>query len=366
MKHKILVGLVAALASTGALAQSSVTIYGVIDTAVRYTTNADAAGDNKTVLADGIFQGSRLGFKGNEDLGGGTAAVFDLEAGYSINTGASGQGGLLFGRQAFVGLKNSSLGEVDFGRQYSLAFQTLGMYDPLGQGNANENDWQEAIEGVRFDNTVEYTGTWGPVKAQFQYSFGGVAGNTSANSTVGADLSYTQGPLSIGGVYQQSDSAAPATGSTPQVALWGIGASYVAGPATLTLNYFDSKRDAGFTAPVGTANTSYTSNAGNTQQRKDDVWTAGVLWTVAPSLVLTVGYMYDSVKNVTSSGNSGSIGTVYGVLDYNFSKRTDVYVELDNTKLGDGEITDTNSPVGAFGGGNSTRTGLSFGLRTKF
>ncbi|MDR3479706.1 MAG: porin, partial [Burkholderiaceae bacterium] len=65
MKHKILVGLVAALASTGALAQSSVTIYGVLDTAIRYTTNNDAAGDHKVVLGEGIFQGPRLGFKGN-------------------------------------------------------------------------------------------------------------------------------------------------------------------------------------------------------------------------------------------------------------------------------------------------------------
>ena len=65
-----------------------------------------------------------------------------------------------------------------------------------------------------------------------------------------------------------------------------------------------------------------------------------------------------------STGNSGSVGTVYGVLDYNLSKRTDVYVELDNTKLGDGEING-NSPVGNFGG-NTTRTGLAFGLRTKF
>jgi predicted porin len=366
MKHKILVGLVAALASTGALAQSSVTIYGVLDTAVRYTTNANAAGDNKTVLGEGIFQGPRLGFKGNEDLGGGNAAVFDLEAGIVINNGQSDQQGQLFGRQAFVGLKNSSLGEIDFGRQYGLAFQTLGNYDPLGQGNALENEWELFIEGIRFDNTVEYTGNWGPVKAQVQYSFGGVAGATNEGSTTGFDLSYTQGPLSIGGVFQQSVDV-----NSNDATLWGLGGSYVAGPATLTLSYFDSKRDAGFAKSAALsglplANTSLTSNAGNTQQRKDDVWTAGVLWQVAPSLALTVGYMYDSVKNVTSTGNSGSIGTVYGVLDYNLSKRTDVYVELDNTKLSDGEITDVNSPIGAFGGGNSTRTGFALGLRTKF
>ena len=126
MKKSLLAVAVLGAFSSAAMAQSSVTIYGVLDTAIRYTTNNDAAGDHKVVLGEGIFQGPRLGFKGNEDLGGGSAAVFDLEAGIVINNGQSDQQGQLFGRQAFVGLKNSSLGEIDFGRQYSLAFQTLG------------------------------------------------------------------------------------------------------------------------------------------------------------------------------------------------------------------------------------------------
>jgi predicted porin len=364
MKKSLLAVAVLGAFSSAAMAQSSVTIYGVIDTAVRYTTNADAAGDNKVVLGEGVFQGPRLGFKGTEDLGGGTAAVFQLESGFVINNGQSDQQGQLFGRQAFVGLKNSSVGEVDFGRQYGLAFQTLGAYDPLGQGNALENEWELFLEGIRFDNSIEYTGNWGPVKAQVQYSFGGQAGATNVGSTTAVDLSYTQGPLSIGGVYQQSVDA-----KSNDATLWGLGGSYVVGPATLSLSYFDSKRDPGF-AKSGTSGaplygTSYLANTNVNLQRTDDVWTTGVVWTVAPSLALTVGYMYDSVKNVSDAGDSGSVGTLYGVLDYNLSKRTDVYVELDNTKLKDGEIAG-NSAIGSFGGGNTTRTGLALGLRTKF
>ena len=136
MNKKNLVVLIAALAATSAYAQSSVTVYGLVDTAVRMTT-AEANGKSQTAMTEGAFQGPRVGFKGEEDLGGGTAAVFKLESGFLSNTGASDQQGQLFGRQAFVGLKDKSLGELDAGRQYGVAFDVLGNYDPLGVGKTH-------------------------------------------------------------------------------------------------------------------------------------------------------------------------------------------------------------------------------------
>jgi len=152
MKHKILAGLVASLAATGAFAQSSVTVYGVIDISANYTTNQNKAGDAVWSLGDsgaigdagqGAMSGSRLGLKGEEDLGGGSKAIFKVESGFTVNNGQSDQQGQLFGRQAFVGLKDKSMGELDFGRQYGLAFKVFANYDPLGQGNATENKWQQ-------------------------------------------------------------------------------------------------------------------------------------------------------------------------------------------------------------------------------
>jgi predicted porin len=245
----------------------------------------------------------------------------------------------------------------------------LGNYDPLGVGNFNENEWEAFIYGLRFDNTLKYSNTWGPVTAEVQYSIGGQAGQTSIGVTTGFSLAYTQGPFSIGGVYQQSTDA-----NSAEATIAGVGGSFVAGPATLYLQYFDAKRDAGFAKAASNsggplANTSMMGNSGNTRQRKDGMWTAGVLFQATPAMGYTVGYMYDSVKNESSLGDNGRISTIYAIADYNLSKRTDIYFDIDRTTLGGGEIGDANTIMGFVGaplGGNTSRTGAALGLRVKF
>ncbi len=377
MKKSILALAALAAISSTASAQSNVTMYGVIDTAVRYTSNqvtSTGALGNQTVLTEGAFQGPRIGFKGSEDMGGGTYAVFQLENGFFANDGSFDQQKQLFGRQAFVGLKDTTWGELDAGRQYGVAFDLLGNYDPLGIGNFNENEWESFIYGIRFDNTLKYTKSFGPVTAEVTYSLGGQAGTNSLGRTVGGALSYTQGPLSFGGVVQQSTDANDA-----KMKLAGLGGSFVAGPATLYLQYFEAKRDAGFQkggSGLGQplSNTSMTSNAGNTQQRKDGVWTVGALYQATPALGFTVGYMYDKIKDVNSFGDNGRISTAYAIADYNLSKRTDVYAAIDRTTLGGAEINDLNGVMpfagASLGAGDadaaSHRTGLAIGLRHKF
>lgn len=377
MKQKILAGLIAALASSAAMAQTNVTVYGVIDTTIRYTTNqvgANGALGSQTALTEGAFQGPRIGFKGEEDLGGGTSAVFKLENGFYSNNGAFDQQGQLFGRQEYIGLKDKTLGEIDLGRQYGIAFDVLGNFDPLGVGNFNENEWEAFIYGIRFDNSIKYTGTWGPVTAEFQYSMGGQTGTTSNGSTVGGALTYTDGGFSIAGVYQQSDAAVNPDGDTPQLTVAGIAGSAVVGPTTLYLQYFEAKRDAGFAKAASNsggalANTSLIpgNTAASGLQRKDDMWTAGVLWQAAPGWELTFGYMYDKIKNDVVASD-GRISTVYAIADYHLSKRTDVYIDFDRTSLGGAEVAQ-NSILGFAGaplGGASERNGAALGLRVKF
>ena len=369
MKKSLIAIAILGAFSSAAMAQSSVTVYGVLDTAVRFTTNADAAGDHQLSMNNGIFENSRLGFKGSEDLGNGTAAVFDLEAGFGSNNGQLANQGQLFGNQAWVGMKNATLGEVDAGRQYGLAYQTLGSYSALGrgvyteQGNAPELAWATKLYGVSFDNTVEYTGNFGPVQAQAQYSFGGVAGATSVGSTDAVAVKYGQGPFSVGGVYQQSKDA-----NANLLKVFGVGGSYVAGPATLFLSYTDAKRDAGFGAAASLngalANTSLMANTDATLRRTDNVWNAGVNFQATPAWTFTAGYMHDGVTNVSNLGNNGKVSTLYGVADYAFSKRTDVYVEVDTSNLKGGEVA--SADVLSVGGGNSQRTGMAAGLRVRF
>jgi predicted porin len=370
MKKSLIAIAILGAFSSAAMAQSSVTIYGDLDSAVRFTTNENTTGGHQLSLGNGIFENSRLGFKGSEDLGNGTAAVFDLEAGFNIGNGQSADQGQLFGNQSWVGLKNNTFGEVDAGRQYGLAYQTLGSYSALGrgvyteQGNAPELAWATKLYGVSFDNSVEYTGNFGPVQAQGQYSFGGVAGATSTGSTDAVALKYAQGPFSIGGVYQQSNDA-----NSRDLKVFGLGGSYVAGPATLFLSYTDAKRDAGFGSTVNVnggplSNTSLLANTNAVLRRTDNVWSTGVNFQATPAWNFTVGYMHDGVTNVSDLGNNGKVSTFYGVADYAFSKRTDVYFEVDNTNLKGGEIA--SADLVNVGGGNSQRTGIAAGLRVRF
>src|ERR1700734_1212016 len=117
MKRTLLAAAIPAIfLSTVAHAQSSVTLYGLIDEGFDFTTNGQ--GHRGYEMVSGDTAGSRWGLKGNEDLGGGLSAVFQLENGFNPNTGALGQGGLEFGRQAFVGVSSKQLGTVTLGRQY--------------------------------------------------------------------------------------------------------------------------------------------------------------------------------------------------------------------------------------------------------
>src|SRR5690349_3263419 len=100
MKHALIAAL--ALACAASHAQTQIKVYGVADAGL--VAEFGAPDGNRTGITGGVASGSRLGFKGTEDLGGGLSASFVLESGINIDTGTSGQGGVLFGRQAWVGL----------------------------------------------------------------------------------------------------------------------------------------------------------------------------------------------------------------------------------------------------------------------
>lgn len=165
------VALSALLACGAAHAQSSVTLYGVMETGLRYSTNNDADGHGKAEMAGGYYSGSRFGIRGSEDLGNGLKAVFHLVSGFAPDTGVGstndmGLGGYkpttpatsrLFGRQAYVGLEGG-FGSLTFGRQENLVFNTAGQYDALSIGNLGATAWHVTATGVRIDNSVKYVG----------------------------------------------------------------------------------------------------------------------------------------------------------------------------------------------------------------
>src|SRR5438105_2984041 len=166
------IATLAALAglATGAAAQSSATVFGLVDLSAQYVRSGDRSalgGAHMTRLADGVIYGpgSRWGIRVSEDLGGGLVAFALLEAGFNADTGTLGQGGRAFGRQSYLGLRSATLGEFRLGRQYALHDETMavlnapGSVTPLNPGSA----WTLPtgtvplfIDAPRIDNAIHY------------------------------------------------------------------------------------------------------------------------------------------------------------------------------------------------------------------
>jgi predicted porin len=198
--------LAASLGAVTALAQAQtqLTIYGIADLGIVSEHGGPAGSVLK--LTSGIANGSRLGFKGAEDLGGGMSALFTLESGILADTGAMGQGGLLFGRQAFVGL-SGPLGALKLGRQYTFIDSTMGVVDPFYLGFAGRMSNVFAAGYVsRFDNGVMFNSpNMNGFTADLAYGFGEVAGSISAKRYYGAAAGYSQGPLFVRLAHQDSN-----------------------------------------------------------------------------------------------------------------------------------------------------------------
>lgn len=181
-------------AASATYAQTSLNIYGVVDAGVVYERGG--AVGNVTKLTSGVQSGSRLGFKGREELGGGLSAKFLLESGFGLDNGTMGQGGLLFGRQAYVGL-GSRWGDVTLGRHETPHFIALDDIDPFGTGLAGSaTNLMSTV--VRMNDTIKYsTPAWSGFVGELAYGFGEVPGDNSGNRQIGAAIGYTNGPLVV-------------------------------------------------------------------------------------------------------------------------------------------------------------------------
>ncbi|HUG57512.1 MAG TPA: porin, partial [Candidimonas sp.] len=181
MKKTLLAAALIAGFAGVAQAETSVTLYGILDGGIGYnkvsgndsrTATPGASIDGKRV---GIIQhmqaGNRWGLKGSEDLGNGLRAVFQLESGFNLTNGTSAQGGRLFGRQATVGLAGDSWGQLDLGRQTNIASKYFGSIDPFGTAydQANIGVAFTAANTTRYDNMVMYQS---PSFSGFQFGVG--------------------------------------------------------------------------------------------------------------------------------------------------------------------------------------------------
>lgn len=234
----------AAAAQTGGAPAPAVQVYGVLDAGVE--NDHGCANCANTQLSSGIASGSRLGVKGREALGGGSAAVFTLEAGLAADTGKSDPGNKLFGRQAFVGL-DGPLGMLTLGRQYNLVYDTLtDVADPFRGGMAGSAANLVGYTSKRYDNSIKYmTPALHGLRAAAIYSVGESPNNSSANRAYGVTLGYESVPVNLSVSHQRKNNPVDGVGSTPPVDYSArntlLAANVKLGPATAYAAYGRSK-----------------------------------------------------------------------------------------------------------------------------
>jgi predicted porin len=221
--------------------------------------------------------------------------------------------------------------------------------------------------GVRFDNTIWYKNQVGPVQVNVQYSMGGVAGSTSQGSTEGFSVKYNQGPLGLAGAYQQSTDA-----NSNNLSVGSLDGTFNFGPATVFLDYYHIKTDAGFAkagshsgGPLGTTSMLIVNSAAT--DRKDQLWTLGLAYNFTPAVTLTVAYMDDQISQDVVG--DGSMKSAYALLEYHLSKRTEVYATVDRSTASGQALTTAASGSGTLNGigaGETASSAVAAGLRVTF
>ncbi|MEI7297982.1 porin [Paraburkholderia tropica] len=331
---KYLLGALLLAAFGGAHAQSSVTLYGLIDAGLTYINNQ--GGGRLFEFQDGANFGSRFGLKGSEDLGGGLKAIFTLENGFTLGTGALRNNGALFGRQAFVGL-SSPYGTLTMGNQYDFVADyitpfNLNGYASVYAGHMGDID---RISAVQLPNSVKYQS---PTIDGFSFggmwSFGNVAGNFNEDSAWSVGAGYKNGGFNAAAIYErlynvdiypfaqfgvtsflgQTVATRNADGSIDDLyytspfvvdrqSEFGIGASYTINQLTLSANFTSTNLRKG--------SDSATMN----------VYEAGAMYFLRPQIAILGGYQYTTWDH--THWHQPTIGA-----QYYLSKRTSFYVNV--------------------------------------
>jgi predicted porin len=367
MKKSLLALAVLGAFAGAASAQSSVTIFGVVDAAARSVHNAGQKSVKE--LASGGWNTSRLGFRGVEDLGGGLKAGFWLEHGINIDDGTQASS-TFWNRRSTVSLMGN-FGEVRLGRDYSPTFWQFVGFDVFNYGGiggisnvvyapvAYANAGNAGSTNGTATNSALNSGAWGTRNVNNAVSYflpsgiGGVYGQLTvaapegvvSNKYTGGRVGYAGGPLDVAVLYSQTNSPL----NSEKLKVWGLGGSYNFGVAKVLGQYIEQKW--------------------NPAKQK--------IWEVATVVPLGLGeihasYLHSDLSNV--GGNAGNAKQFALGYAYNLSKRTALYANaarLDNGGTGQLSVSAAPSSTQAAGtnqlptaGGNST--GYEVGIRHSF
>lgn len=362
-----------------AYAQSSVTLYGELDDSLAYYNNV---GSGSLVEMQGAnLTSNKWGLMGGEDLGDGYKAIFRLENGFNINNGKLSQGGRLFGKQAWIGLSSSSLGELTLGRQLDT---TVDLIQPLtadGYGPAftTPGDVDNNDHTFRVQNAIKYASpTYRGLQFELLYGLGGVAGSFSSQSSSSAALAYAHGGFSAaaGYVYARNDGAggvgtADQTQNSSVTPLFGsdpfVGSRTIIQAAVQYALH-------GWIANLRYSNAQwkpYAAYSAFNQTETFNIGAASLGYQLTPALQLNVGYTYMR----SSGGSAATYNNVAAGAEYSLSKRTTLYAIAGYShahgttfsQSGD-SLVPAGGTVGDLESSSSTptQTVVTFGYTTKF
>ncbi|CAN7735938.1 porin [Caballeronia sp. LjRoot34] len=338
--------MIAALASLVGVAhaQSSVTLYGLIDDGLTYSSNAK--GSSQYSMTAGNLEGSRWGMRGIEDLGGGLNAIFRLEGGFSPANGTLGQGGALFGRKAYVGLSSAAYGTLTAGRQYDPAGDYVSGFESgnaYGEVTATEwgsiygahpGDMDNLDNSFRINNTVKYTSpSYRGLSAEGLYSFGGQAGDFTRNQLYGFAAGYANGPLALGAAFEKA--------KDPNYSLFGTNPSANTATSTSAINA---------STPV---------YSGYLSASAWQLITAGGAYRIGNA---TIGGVYSNVQfqNVGSVSGAGlNPGHLSGTATFNIGEINLAYLVTPFLQLGAAYSYTRGSSIGTISGASYSQFNLA-------
>lgn len=339
------------LCAAGAHAQSNVTIYGVVDAFVEYgKAGTTAAPATIWRQQSGGLNGSRIGFKGSEDLGGGLSANFVLEHGLLLDTGLPASASSFWNRQSYVGL-NGAYGAIRLGRQYSPLLVQQDTFDPAlsttGYGSAYNSGVMRTVS--RVNNSIVYNS---PVVNGFSgsamYGFGETTVGSSYGSILSASVKYATGPIGAGFAFLKQNKADT---TKEDKTIWNLSGSYTVGDLQIRGAVQGTKND---------------SQALNTEDDRNE-FLLGAVYTFGASQV-RASFGQAKVKHVDDTTvRHVSLGYVY-----NLSKNTAVFAAVqaidnpDNLAYRTSGYTFDAIADGIPAGAGVTARAVAFGLRQRF
>jgi predicted porin len=291
-------------------AQAEVTVYGSFDGGIRRVTNADAGGNSKTIIGStGNSMSNRLGFRGFDDIGDGYDVHFVLESGFVNGTGALDAPNVLFNRTAIVGI-GGAFGTVNVGRQYTVAFRTVALYDPLSYRFPLTTYAALATAGARYNNDIQYAGTLGPLTLRAEYAPGEQAGSSRNGAAKSIGASYVLGSVVLAGAYTKR--VLPINSVYRENEHITAGAAFNYGDYRGAIGYADERQE---TAGLDTR-TRYT-------------WVGGE-YLISPFTKISAGYYRNKKK---AAGIDGQSRILVLAAYYILSVRSSLYAEVDRSKF---------------------------------